>query len=125
MAKGIILFLILAIFCALSLSAVEETIVYEDPFIVKKIKGQILPEDNTHWGPEPDQRPVFEVTGPGDSRKKRIIKLDENGGFNIKVAPGTYKFSIRIRGWDDAEGTIIVTKKAKKNSKIVIILGLS
>ena len=69
--------------------------------------------------------PVFILTGPGKSIKKKQISLNEDGTFDQKVTPGTYKFSIKISGWDDAEGTIIVSDKAKRKARIFITLRLS
>jgi hypothetical protein len=123
--KGIIFALILAFFCSFSITGIEETITLKKPFVVRRIKGRILTKYDSYWGTDPDIRPVFELTGPGDSSKTYLIKVDKYGRFNHGVSPGTYKFYIRILGWDDAAGTIIVTKKAKKNAKILIVVGLS
>jgi hypothetical protein len=108
-----------------TLQAIEETILFKKPFVVREIKGIIKTRDGEFSWDKINDFLVFELTGPGDSGKKWIIKLDKHGRFKQKVPEGKYTFEIRITGWDDAMGTIIVTKKAKKKAKIDITLGLS
>lgn len=67
----------------------------------------------------------FELIGPNESQKVWKIELDKEGRFKKKMPPGSYKFSIQIEGWDDAEGIIIIDNKADKKKTLSITLGLS
>jgi hypothetical protein len=104
---------------------IEETLIFKDAFIVRKVHGIIESEVGRWPGNYANGGIVFTLYGPDNSDKIWKIKLDNNGKFNQKVPQGRYKFTIEVCGWDDARGTIIVTKKAKKKAKIKIVLGLS
>ena len=104
---------------------IEETIVFEKPFVVNKIHGVIKSEAGPWGNGYASNNIIFKLLGPNNDCMIWLVKLDSNGKFNLKVPEGKYKFSIELCGWDNAEGTIIVTKSADKKSKIKIVLGLS
>lgn len=128
--KGISLlrFLVLAVFSlvlAAGSSAIDETICFKEPFVLRTLAGSI----NSEVGQWPenfaDTQINFELIGPNESQKVWKIELDKEGRFKKKMPPGSYKFSIQIEGWDDAEGIIIIDNKADKKKTLSITLGLS
>lgn len=106
-------------------SAIDEVICFKEPFVLRILAGSI----NSEVGPWPedfaDTQINFELIGPNESQQVWKIKLDKQGRFNKKLPPGSYEFSIQIEGWDDAEGTIIIDKKADRKKTLSITLGLS
>jgi hypothetical protein len=120
----------LTIFSVLVLSlhahilSIEETITYKEPFILCRLAGSISSEGMDGPGNWADSL-SFTLIGPNNSKKRWRIEVNENGGFNKKLPMGSYRFSIEVDGWDDAEGTVIINKKAKKQSRMSITLGLS
>lgn len=105
--------------------ASPEQIYYLDkPFVVKKVCGSISLEDGT-----PMCAGVkFEIRKKGKDWKSQKIfrtKTDENGNFCINdLKKGNYCFKVTLDGWQSAMGEIILTNKADKNSKILIIMEL-
>lgn len=125
MRKAVIIFAILLV-CIFQYSfGIEETIRFKDAFIVRKVQG-IIESAAGMWADYfPGYGIVFKLYGPGDKERIWKIKLDKKGKFNQTVPEGRYKFTIEVKGWHDAEGTIIITKKAKKKARIKIVLPLS
>jgi hypothetical protein len=90
----------------------------EPPFIVRSVKGTII-ERGGYRDPLPDT--LFEIQGPGRSRKMRRRLTDERGQFCIGHVPaGTYKFKATRNGFQSVMGTIVVSKKAAKTDEIKI-----
>jgi hypothetical protein len=104
---------------------IEQVILFEKPFIVKEVRGQI--KSVTGYWPDgyASKDIIFHLIDPNEHGKIWTVKLDNKGNFKINIPDGTYKFEIFVVGWDDAEGTIIVSKNASKKAKIEITLGLS
>jgi hypothetical protein len=64
---------------------------------------------------------LFEVQGPGKSRRMRRVRTNEKGEFAIRSIPaGTYRFKTTLNGFQSAMGTIVVSKKGSAGSTIRI-----
>jgi len=125
LAKSILLLLFVAGTLAGSAPVIDEVIVIKEPFVLRTLKGVIKSEAG-EWPPEvPLHWLNFRLFGPDKSGKVWKIKLDERGRFSQKLPEGTYRFSIEIEGCDDAEGTIIIDKKADKKKVFELTLCLS
>ena len=105
--------------------SVEETITYTEPFILHKLVGTIYSEGGRWPESVASSEILFRLTGPGESKEVWRIEIDDNGHFNMKLPEGSYEYSIEVLGWDDAEGIVIINKKANKRKRFSITLGLS
>lgn len=120
---GIVIALLLLLFG--HAFSVEETIIYKKPFILHKLVGTIYSEGGGWPENVASSEILFRLIGPGESKEVWRINIDNSGHFNVKLPEGSYKFSIEVFGWDDAEGIVIITKKANKRKRFSITLGLS
>jgi hypothetical protein len=123
--KIVLMFTMILLFILQYSFGIEETIIFKKPFIVQKVKG-IIKSESGPWGNNyATTNIVFKLLGPNNDCMIWLVKLDKKGKFELRVPQGKYKFTIEVCGWDNAEGTIIVTKSADQKSKIEIVLGLS
>jgi Carboxypeptidase regulatory-like domain len=92
----------------------------KQPFEVESIRGVVTREEGEQ---EPLQNVLVEIKGSGDHDKIRRAKTDEHGQFKISHVPaGTYTFKTTLNGFQSVVGTIIVSKKAAKDSRIKIAM---
>lgn len=91
----------------------------EKPFIVRKISGRVYLEDG-----QPMPEVLLEIRGKDTNWKSQKIHkvfTNENGFFSFKhIKYGIYCFKVTLDGFQSVMGEIIVSKKAKKNSSVVI-----
>jgi len=105
--------------------AIEEVVQIKIPFQVRRIKGVILSEGGM-WPEEYlSDNSSFTLTGPDNQQIKWIIRLKDQGEFDQAVPPGAYRFWLHVPGWTAYEGIIIVSKKAKKDALIRIVMDIS
>lgn len=91
------------------------------PFIVREIKGRLLPynTDRTWY----EALPLFELRALGKGTKISRVRADKNGFFVMKNIPeGLYCYSISCLGWHVYMGVVIVDKKANPESTISILM---
>lgn len=121
--QGIFIVLLLLLFGYIY--SVEETITYRKPFILHKLVGTIYSEGGGWPENVASSEILFRLIGPGESKEVWRIEIDDNGHFNMQLPEGSYRFSIEVLGWDDAEGIVVISKKANKRKRFSITLGLS
>ncbi len=130
MMKRVIIFTIISgLFFQFSFG-IDLQVHIKEPFVVRSVQGTIKVEGG--WSESHRMKDFvssfsfsFKIYGPGNSNKVWEIQLDNDGRFKRKVPKGKYKFEIKVSGWHDYVGTIIVTKKAKKKATIDIFLELN
>lgn len=105
--------------------AVEEQFYIRIPFQVRKIKG-VIQSEGGGW-PENYlcNNSSFTLTGPGNQQKKWIIELKDQGEFDRSIPRGLYRFCLYVPGWTSYSGIIIVSRKAKKEAEIRIVMEIS
>lgn len=91
------------------------------PFIVREIKGRIIPENVAYsW---PYRPPMFEIRAMGKGTMIHRTQVDKNGRFILKDIPeGIYCFYISCPGWEDVIGAIIVDKDADRARAISLVI---
>ncbi len=96
----------------------HQVVVIEQPFTVRSVRGVI--SFKNHAG-EPLPRVLFEMIGPGDSKKIRRDTSSEDGNFKIVGVPqGSYRFKTTRDGFGSVFGTVVVSKRADKTALIHI-----
>ena len=94
----------------------------EQPFEVRSVRGAITRNGGVR---EPLRDVLVEIKIPGDYYKIRQTKTDENGQFKINhIAPGTYRFKVTFDGFQSVVGTIVVSRKAARDTDIKIAMNL-
>ncbi|HEY3972469.1 MAG TPA: hypothetical protein VGM18_05660 [Candidatus Sulfotelmatobacter sp.] len=86
------------------------------PFMVSSVKGYLFFDDNK----TPAPKVLFEIQGPGNSKKIRKATTDDSGRFSIRAPEGTYRFKTTLMSFQSEVGTVIVSKKYPKTNVITI-----
>ena len=88
----------------------------DEPFVVRSIRGCVF-LDRDQKMPLPGV--LFEIQGPGSSKRMRRATTDKSGRFRIPRTPvGTYRFKTTLMSFQSEMGTVIVSKKAPKHAEI-------
>lgn len=104
-----------------TLSPSEHSIdLWDMPFEVASVQGVAL----NPGGLEPELPSLlFEIRGPGNSKKIRRATTKDDGRFKIDaVPPGTYTFKATCYGFGSIVGTIVVSKSAPKSNAIKLLM---
>ena len=92
----------------------------QEPFTVSAVQGLIQFENGSIV---PKAGVLFEIQGPGADRTIRRATSDPHGRFRIDAVPfGIYKFKTSLDGFESIVGTLILTKGAPKQNKVVLKL---
>jgi hypothetical protein len=96
----------------------------DEPFVVRSVAGVICFErsDNTC---DPLRGVLLEIRGPDDSPTIRHTSSDDQGNFRIRHVPvGAYKFKTTLNGFKSTVGTIVVSKKGKRDKiRLEVLIG--
>jgi hypothetical protein len=93
------------------------------PFVVRAIRGQLLPGFSERWpadsGPFPATLELYDGTG-----ETRAVPVAPDGSFDFAAAEGTYCFRVSSDVLQGYEGTIVVTRSAGESATIRIAMDL-
>jgi hypothetical protein len=90
------------------------------PITVKSVRGAIVFMDNHDSGLK---GALFEIRGPGTSEQIRSAVSDAKGRFAIPHVPeGTYAFKATKYAYLSVVGTVVVSKKADPQKRILIVM---
>lgn len=101
----------------------EEHIINRWPELitVSRVAGQIVATSNA----ETLADALFEIRGPGKSKRIRSTNSDGGGKFALKRAPpGEYIFKVTLNGFQSVVGRIRVDRRISTDHKIKITLHL-
>jgi hypothetical protein len=91
----------------------------DEPITIYSVRGRTIFRGKN----DPLNGVVFEIRGPGDSERIRATKSNHDGSFSIaRVPEGTYSFKATKDGFQSVVGTLIVSKKANRQTTIEIAL---
>jgi hypothetical protein len=89
----------------------------DHPVTVLSVRGTIIFKSRD----EPMKDVLFEIRGPGTAERIRASRTDTKGRFSISRVPeGQYCFKATERGYQSVVGTVIVSKKADRQTRIKI-----
>lgn len=91
------------------------TVEVEEPFEVRSVAGRIT---RAVGDLGPLEGVAFEIRGPGDSEKVQGTLTDRKGNFRLRAIEGTYRFKATMDGFQSIVGTITVSKRASRSSRI-------
>jgi hypothetical protein len=87
------------------------------PLRVRSVAGAVVLKGEG----APIPKVLFEVRGPGESKKIRRTVSGEDGRFVLRhVPPGTYRFKATLNGMQSVMGTLIVLRKGPADREIRI-----
>jgi len=93
----------------------------EKPFQVYSVAGTIRTERSGDALAEV----LFEIEGPGTTRKIRHARTDKHGHFRISRVPrGTYRFKATLEGFQSVMGTIIVSDSKGASGEMAIHMSI-
>lgn len=97
--------------------------VYETPFTVRQVKGQIYNAIND--GEWEDSQVLFEIRGLDKKGRIRQTHADRLGYFEIRnVSEGRYCFKATTNGWASVMGIIVVSRTADTNAIVTFRMRL-
>ncbi len=104
------------------MSPTENIIIHLDgPITVSAVQGTIMLSVHK----DALEGVIFEIRGPGSSERVRAAKSDNKGHVEIShVRQGTYTFKATKDGFQSVVGTLIVSKKADRQSTVKIEMPL-
>lgn len=108
-------------FAGFTKSSTEHIVVRLDqPITVRSARGRIVSKaDGTELADA-----IFEVRVPGTDRVVGC-KADAHGRFKLpRLQPGTYAFKATKDGFQSVVGTLVISKAAKRDASILIIMEL-
>jgi len=90
------------------------------PITVKSVRGTVVFLDDNDSALKDA---LFEIRGPGTSERIRAAVSDARGRFAIPHVPeGTYAFKATKNAYLSVVGTVVVSKKADPQKRILIVM---
>jgi hypothetical protein len=102
-------------------STEHEIVRLPQPLLVQKAEGKIVSEIRN----QPLAQALFEVRGPGQSKRIYHTRTRENGDFALRgLKSGTYVFKATNDGFQSVVGSLVVCKGFKVHEPMRIVMRL-